>query len=143
MNDFKQYAQNNGNAPQSPNQHKDNSQQTTNQHNGNSQQTANQHNSNSQQKPKQKEESTESTTSSTNYSDFNNTANLVKLLGQAMNGKSQQEIFATILKEAEQGKQNGTLTNADLDTFYATVSPFLDGMKRKRLQQIISKLKAL
>jgi hypothetical protein len=122
MNDFKQYAQNNGNTPQSPNQNNSNSQQNSNQ---------------------KKEESAESATSSTNYSDFNNTANLVKLLGQAMNGKSQQEIFATILKEAEQGKQNGTLTNADLDTFYATVSPFLDGTRRKRLQQIISKLKAL
>ena len=35
------------------------------------------------------------------------------------------------------------LTNADLDNFYRTVAPLLDSFKRRKLQQVIAKLKAI
>lgn len=69
--------------------------------------------------------------------------NLAAALAKAFAGKSEGEIFSTIISQAEQGKRDGTLTNADLDNFYRTLAPLLDGFKRKKLQQIITRLKAI
>ena len=58
-----------------------------------------------------------------------------------MNGKSEGQLLHTIIAEAERGKREGTLTNADLDNFYSALSPLLDGFKRKKLKEVIIKLK--
>lgn len=69
--------------------------------------------------------------------------NLAATLAKAFAGKSEGEILSTIIAEAEQGKRDGTLTNADIDNFYNALAPLLDGFKRRKLQQIISKLKSI
>lgn len=74
---------------------------------------------------------------------YENTVNLAATLAKAFNGKSEGQILQTILAQAEQGKRDGTLTNADLDNFYAALAPLLDGFKRKKLQQIINRLKSI
>ncbi len=74
---------------------------------------------------------------------LNDTVELVKLFSAAMNGKSASEILSTVIAEAERGKRAGTLTNADLDNFYSSLSPFLDGIKRKKLRQVINRLKEI
>lgn len=71
------------------------------------------------------------------------TVNLATLLAKACNGKSEGQILQTIIAQAEQGKRDGTLTNADLDNFYAAIAPLVDGFKRKKLQQVILKLKEI
>lgn len=71
----------------------------------------------------------------------NNTVELAKILSKAMNGKSEGQILHTILSEAERGKREGTLTNADLDNFYNALSPMLDGIKKRKLKEVIQKLK--
>ena len=71
------------------------------------------------------------------------TVNLAAAMAKAFNGKSEGQIWQTILEQAEQGKRNGTLTNADLDNFYAALSPLVDGFKRQKLKSIISKLKSI
>lgn len=71
------------------------------------------------------------------------TVNLAAAIAKACNGKSEGQIWQTILLQAEQGKRNGTLTNADLDNFYNAVAPLVDGFKRQKLRQIIAKLKAI
>ncbi|MBE7088879.1 MAG: hypothetical protein E7370_05140 [Clostridiales bacterium] len=80
---------------------------------------------------------------SVNSTQVNNTVNLAKAVAEAFSGKTETDVLRTILAQAEEGKRNGTLTNADLDNFYATVSPMLDGFKRQKLKQIIAKLKAI
>jgi hypothetical protein len=75
--------------------------------------------------------------------DINQTINTAKMLASAFNGKSESNIYQMIIAQAEQGKRNGTLTNADLDNFYATLSPMLDQSKRKKLEKIITKLKEI
>lgn len=75
--------------------------------------------------------------------EVNATVNLAKAISQAFNGKNEGDILRTVLAQAEEGKRNGTLTNADLDNFYNTLYPLLDGFKRQKLKQIISKLKAI
>lgn len=73
--------------------------------------------------------------------DFNNTADFAKAISKAMNGKSEGQLLRTIIAEAERGKRDGRLTNADLDNFYNTIYPMLDGAKRKKLKEVIAKLK--
>jgi hypothetical protein len=78
-----------------------------------------------------------------NAGNVENTINLAQTLAKAFSGKSEGQILQTIIAQAEQGKRDGTLTNQDLDNFYKALSPLLDGFKRKKLAQIINKLKAL
>ena len=75
--------------------------------------------------------------------DVNSTGELAKTLSKAMNGKSQGQLLQTIIAEAERGKREGTLTNADLDNFYNALSPMLDGFKRKKLKEVITRLKSI
>ena len=71
------------------------------------------------------------------------TVNLAAAMAKAFNGKSEGQIWQTILEQAEQGKRNGTLTNADLDNFYNALAPLVDGFKKQKLKSIISKLKSI
>ena len=74
---------------------------------------------------------------------LNNTVEMAKLITKAMNGKSTMQIMQTIIAEAERGKREGTLSNADLDNFYNALAPLLDGVKKRRLKQVIEKLKEI
>lgn len=59
----------------------------------------------------------------------------------AYEGKSADEVMSAILAEAEKGKKNGTLTDAEVDKFASTVSPFLTDKQRKMLNVIVKKIK--
>ena len=89
--------------------------------------------------------SDESPQNTTNRSsgDINNTVELAKILSNAMTGKSERQILSTIIAEAERGKREGTLSNADLDNFYNALSPLLDGFKKKKLKEVITRLKSI
>ena len=76
-------------------------------------------------------------------SSVENTVNLAATLAKAFAGKSEGQVLQTIIAQAEQGKRDGTLTNADLDNFYSTLAPLLDGFKKRKLQQIIKQLKTI
>ena len=75
--------------------------------------------------------------------EVNNTVELAKLLTKAMSGKNEGQILQTIIAEAERGKREGRLSNSDLDNFYNSISPMLDGFRRKKLKEVISKLKQI
>ncbi len=53
------------------------------------------------------------------------------------------DVAERTIAEAERGKREGSLTNADLDNFYNMVAPTVDGFKRKKLKEVISKLKEI
>lgn len=69
--------------------------------------------------------------------------NLIKNVAASMQGKSQGDIMKAVIAEAERGKREGTLTNADLDNFYNLMAPTLDGFKRQKLKNIIARLKRI
>lgn len=73
--------------------------------------------------------------------EVNNTVEMAKILTKAMSGKSEAQILQTIIAEAERGKREGTLTNADLDNFYNALAPMLDGFKKRKLREVIIRLK--
>ena len=68
---------------------------------------------------------------------------LTKKVAQAYHGKSNAQMLRSILAEAEKGKREGTLSNEEIETFYQTFSPMLDGFQRKRLRAIVDKLKEI
>lgn len=68
---------------------------------------------------------------------------LARQLASALAGKGEADILRAIYREAERGRKAGTLTDAELDRFAAAISPMLDGAKRKKLEQIIKKLKTM
>ena len=75
--------------------------------------------------------------------DLKQTTDMMAMMARAFGGKSEAQVFKTILAQAEEGKRNGTLTNADIDNFYNTVAPMLDGFRRKKLKEIIARLKTI
>ena len=75
--------------------------------------------------------------------EVNSTVEMAKILTKTMNGKSESQILRTIISEAERGKREGTLTNADLDNFYNALAPLLDGIKKRKLKEVITKLKSI
>lgn len=82
-------------------------------------------------------------TENSDPTDYNSAVELAKILSRAMNGKSEGQILHTIIAEAERGKREGTLTNADLDNYYNMLYPMLDGFKRRKLKEVITRLKGI
>ena len=72
-----------------------------------------------------------------------NLYNLVKSLASKFDGKNQSELIKAVYSEAKKGKQNGTLTNSEIDNFARMLSPLLDDKKRKMLNKIIEELKKI
>lgn len=72
-----------------------------------------------------------------------NLLNLVMNLAGKYDGKNTNDLIKAIYIEAKKGKQNGTLTNRDIDNFSAMLSPLLDDKKRKMLLKITEELKKI
>lgn len=70
-------------------------------------------------------------------------ADMAKMMAKAFEGKGEADILRAIYREAERGRKAGTLTDSDLDNFYAAIYPMLDPSKRKKLEQVIGKLKKM
>ena len=72
-----------------------------------------------------------------------NLFDMVSGIAKEFDGKDQNELLKAIFDEAKKGKQNGTLSNADIDNFAAMLSPVLDDKKRKILNKIVADLKRI
>ena len=68
---------------------------------------------------------------------------LAKQIANAYNGKSNADMLKNILAEAEKSKRAGMLSNEELEGFYQSFSPMLDGAQRKRLRTIVDRLKEI
>ena len=66
---------------------------------------------------------------------------LARQIATAYHGKSNADMLKSILAQAEQSKRAGTLSNEELENFYQSFSPMLDGVQRKRLRAIVDRLK--
>lgn len=56
-------------------------------------------------------------------------------------GKSGDELIRAILKEAEEGRKRGTLTDEKIDEFCRTIEPFLNVKQKKILSSVVQKIK--
>lgn len=64
-------------------------------------------------------------------------------LAKKFDGKNGNDLLRAVYAEAERGKKNGTLSNADLDKFAVTLSPLLDEKKRALLKKVVADLKKI
>ena len=68
---------------------------------------------------------------------------LTRKIAQAYNGKSNMAMLQSILNEAERSKRAGTLSNEEIENFYQSFAPMLDGIQRKRLRAVVERLKSI
>ncbi len=74
-----------------------------------------------------------------------NTADIAEqfsALASKYEGKNADEIMRAILKEAEKGRKNGTLSDKDIDDFSNMISPMLTDGQRKTLDKVVKRLKS-
>lgn len=57
-------------------------------------------------------------------------------------GKSGDELVRAIVKEAEEGRKRGTLTDEKIDEFCRTIEPFLNAKQKKILASVVKKIKS-
>ena len=68
---------------------------------------------------------------------------LAKSLAQAWSGKSSGDMLREILKEAEKSKRAGTLSNEEIDAFFTQFSPMLSPLERRKLEEVVKRLKEI
>ena len=68
---------------------------------------------------------------------------LAQKIANAYNGKSNAMVLQGILAEAEKSKRAGTLSNDELENFYQSFSPMLNGFQRKQLRGVVDRLKQI
>ena len=68
---------------------------------------------------------------------------IVNDLAKQFDGKGQGELLKAIYQKAKEGKANGTLTNAEIESFFSMLSPMLDDKQRKTLKKVIEELKKI
>ncbi len=73
----------------------------------------------------------------------NNYMNILKGFAQKYEGASQSEIISAILQEAEKGRRNGTLTDADIDNFVFMLRPMLNASQQKELDKVVQQIKQI
>ena len=70
-------------------------------------------------------------------------ASVLSALAGKYEGASEDEIISAIISEAEKGRRNGTLTDADIDSFAQSVAPFLNEQQKRKLLKVIKYLKKM
>ena len=68
---------------------------------------------------------------------------LTRKIAAAYNGKSNMAMLQSILNEAEKSKRAGTLSNEEIEAFYQSFAPMLDGFQRRRLRAVVDRLKSI
>ena len=72
-----------------------------------------------------------------------NAEELTKKIAASYNGKSSATMLKNILVEAEKSKRAGTLSNEEIERFYQSFAPMLDGFQRRALRNVVEKLKEI
>lgn len=70
-----------------------------------------------------------------------NSMDMIKQFAQKYEGASEERLISEIMLEAEKGRKNGTLTNADIERFRSAIYPMLNSKQREKLEKIVNTLK--
>ena len=69
------------------------------------------------------------------------TVKMLKTFLKGYEGKSEDELVASIMSVAAQKRKEGTLTDEELDRFYAMLAPNLSAEQKRKLDEIVATLK--
>lgn len=72
-----------------------------------------------------------------------NVYDMVAEIAGKFDGKNTNELLSAIYKEAKKGKENGTLTNGEIDNFVSVLSPLFNDKQRSYLKKIAEELKKI
>ena len=64
-------------------------------------------------------------------------------LAAHFDGASENDMLRAVYARAVEGKRKGTLTNEQIDAFYAQFAPMLDAGKRQKLYKLAAELKKM
>ena len=70
-----------------------------------------------------------------------NAMNVLNAFAKKYEGASETDLISAIMKEAEKGRKNGTLTDKDIDNFASTISPMLTPSQREKLKSVVKQIK--
>ena len=65
----------------------------------------------------------------------------IKAKAQEYVGKSDEDLISDIVREAKKSKQNGSLSETQLNQFAESVAPMLNQEQRARLQSVLNIIK--
>ena len=65
----------------------------------------------------------------------------IKNFANKYEGASENELLSEIMKEAEKGRRNGTLSDSDIDRFKSMLEPMLNSSQKQKLNKVIEKIK--
>lgn len=68
---------------------------------------------------------------------------LAKKIAAAYNGRSNADMLRNILTEAEKSKRAGTLSNEEIEAFYQSFAPMLNGLQKRQLRAVVDRLKQI
>ena len=68
---------------------------------------------------------------------------LAKQIAGAYEGKTNAQMLSGIIAEATNAKKNGRLSNEQIDEFYSQFAPMLNDFQKKKLDEIVRRLKEL
>lgn len=80
------------------------------------------------------------------FNDFKGDENIeeaARKVTREYGGRSEKDVFGAIIAQAEKGKREGTLKNADIDNFYNALAPSLSSSQKKKLKKIVEELKRI
>ncbi len=66
---------------------------------------------------------------------------MIKNFASKYEGANENQLVAEIIKEAEKGRRNGTLTDSDIQRFKSMIEPLLNAEQRTKLNKIINTIK--
>jgi hypothetical protein len=66
---------------------------------------------------------------------------MIKNFASKYEGASENQLVAEIIKEAEKGRRNGTLTDSDIERFKSMIEPMLSREQRAKLNKIVNTIK--
>ena len=72
-----------------------------------------------------------------------NAEELTRKIAATYHGSGNANMLQAILEEAEKSKRAGTLSNAEIENFYQSFAPMLNGFQRKKLREVVDKLKQI
>ena len=68
---------------------------------------------------------------------------LTRKIASAYQGQSNASVLKSILEQAEESTRAGTLSNDDIDKFYQSFAPMLNGVQKRQLKTVVDKLKEI
>jgi hypothetical protein len=66
---------------------------------------------------------------------------ILKSFASKYEGSSEDELLSEIIKQAEQGRKNGTLKDSDIESFKNMLMPMLNKTQREKLLKVIETIK--